>query len=76
MGAACVAISNMVGEPWGREVSWAHSVLSIADLKTFSERTVMKTESRKRKSWLKGNAMTSWLKRSSRKRSSNARQKT
>jgi N-glycosylase/DNA lyase len=42
--ATYVAIGNLFRKLWGREAGWAHSVLFTADLKAFSERTVVKKE--------------------------------
>jgi N-glycosylase/DNA lyase len=38
------AIANKFRALWGKEAGWAHSVLFTADLKTFSERLVVKVE--------------------------------
>ncbi|KAF2088246.1 hypothetical protein K490DRAFT_40434 [Saccharata proteae CBS 121410] len=38
------AVGNKFRSLWGKEAGWAHSVLFTADLKTFSERLVVKTE--------------------------------
>lgn len=38
------AVGDHFRKLWGREAGWAHSVLFAADLKTFSERLVVKTE--------------------------------
>jgi hypothetical protein len=39
------AVGNKFRSLWGKEAGWAHSVLFTADLKAFSERLVLKTES-------------------------------
>lgn len=38
------AVANRFRALWGKEAGWAHSVLFTADLKTFSERLIAKTE--------------------------------
>jgi len=38
------AVGDHFRDLWGREAGWAHSVLFAADLKTFSERLLIKTE--------------------------------
>lgn len=42
--ATYTAVANHFRKLWGKEAGWAHSVLFTADLKTFSERLVAKTE--------------------------------
>ncbi|KAF1996679.1 hypothetical protein P154DRAFT_547803 [Amniculicola lignicola CBS 123094] len=47
--ATYTAVANYFRKLWGKEAGWAHSVLFTADLKTFSERLVTKTEVKEEK---------------------------
>lgn len=42
-------MANKFRSLWGQEAGWAHSVLFTADLKTFSDRIVAKTEVKEEK---------------------------
>lgn len=53
------AVGNHFRQLWGQEAGWAHSVLFAADLRTFSERVVVKIEADVATFDLHGNAKLS-----------------